>query len=687
MTETTDSEKKKYVRNIIFLNIQKKEIIELTKNSIENQVPIECKLINKDIVNDYMSEGISDKIYFYLDTYKINNNLNKYSEMYDIKHINNIIKEKEKSEKINDIDLSEKFFNPEFFIAEDLKMNDIKYPFNFFILRKSVFNEIKPAIDLKKSLLKELKDYEVLIGKEGIFIWEEKPHEKNEFQFIIYYIKEIKNEEEYNINKIILLKKKPEDNLNKYLELTKLKSKSGYFNIIDDGKIIGKYLNIIKNTNYQYRESNVGVLDELKMKAEIESFERKSKMFDLFLSHILLSLLNIEKLKQYFLNMEKIYEKSSLFKIFINIIKKLDSEKYDFDSDIKNFLNLMNEKNLSEKLEISENKEETLKDLIILLLDEFQNELNQKKEKNVNNIFEIFTGIKDVNSIQISFNSMELRYTSQGNSDTQLISSIYKYKEEEKIQSFPEVMFLSVYDKSNKIIIPTEFQIKSSETEKDEKKYILRSSISFQEGDNMASIIKNKNNEKFYKLMLTNESAIEKEEINDKKYLSNGFIFFYEVEKTDNKKEEGNLENNKNELPSVDNKNSTNQANENDKKSFKGFYKIFYNSQSNNKNKKSGNKIIINSYNPYNNNNFNNNNFINYNNNFNNFNNNFTNYNNNNNTYYNNNSNNYNNNYYNNNNCNNYNNNSYCNNNYNNNNYNNNFMMNNQGRNDNFSYH
>ena len=675
-----DQEKLAYLRHIIYLNIQKKEMNQLTKNTIKGQKPIQCILINKDIINDYMNEGISNAIYFDLDAYKIKNNLNNYSELYDSNHINEIVNEK--SDKINDIDLSEKFFNPGLLTVEDSKMNDIEYPSNFFILRKPIFDHI---LAISGSLLLEFKTYDVLIGKEGIFIWEEKPNEKNEFKFIIYYIKEIKNEEEYNINKIILLKKKPKDNLNKYLELTKLKSKSGYFNIIDDGKIIGKYLNVIKNTNYQYRESNVGLLDELKMKAEIESFEKKSKMFDLFLSHILLSLLNVEKLKQYFLNMEKIYEKNRLFKIFINIIKKLDSDKYDFDPDIKNFLNIMNERNLSEKLETSENKEETLKNLIILLLDEFQNELNKQKEKNAINIFDIFNGIKDVSSVKISFNSIDIRYTSQGNSETNLISSIYKYKEEEKIQSFPEVMFLSVYDKNNKIIIPSDFQIKSSETEREEKKYILRSSIFFQEGDNMASIIKNKNNEKFYKLTLTNESIIEKEEINDKKYLSNGFIFFYEVEKTDNKKEEGN----KNEQPCKDISNSTNQTNEKDKKFYKGFYKIYFNSQSNNKNKSSGNKIINNNYNQYNNNNFNiinnfNNNFTVYNNNFPRFNNNFINYNNNSNTYYNNN-------YYNNNNnnCNNYSNNTYSYNNYNNNNYNNNnnFMMNNQGRNDNYSCH
>ena len=230
MSVEPDPEKLTYLRNIIYLNIQKKEMIELRNNSIKGKEPIKCKLVNKDIINDYMDEGISTQIYIYLETYMINNKINNYSELYKEDHINKIISEK--SDKINN--LEDKFFNPGLLMVEDSKMNDIEYPSNFFILRKPIFDKIIGTIN---SILDEFKNYGVLIGKEGIFIWEDKLKEKNEFKFIIYYIKEIKNDEEYNINKIILLKQNITiDNLNKYLNLTQLKNKSGYFNIIDDGK-------------------------------------------------------------------------------------------------------------------------------------------------------------------------------------------------------------------------------------------------------------------------------------------------------------------------------------------------------------------------------------------------------------------------------------------------------------------
>jgi hypothetical protein len=144
-------------------------MIELTKYSIKGQKPIECKLVNKDIINDYLREGISFEFFFDLDTYKINNNLKNYSELYNENHINKIIKEI--YGKINDINLSDKSINPGLLIAEDLKMHDIEYPSNFFILRKSVFEEI---VNMRESVLVELKTYNVLIGEEGIFIWEEK---------------------------------------------------------------------------------------------------------------------------------------------------------------------------------------------------------------------------------------------------------------------------------------------------------------------------------------------------------------------------------------------------------------------------------------------------------------------------------------------------------------------------------
>ena len=128
MSETIE-EKTRYLRNIILLNIQKKEMNELTKKSITGQNPIECKLVNKDIINDYMDDVISNQIYLYLDTYKINNKIDNYSELYNENHINNIIKEKH--DKINDINLEDKFLNPGLLTVEDSKMNDIEYPSNF----------------------------------------------------------------------------------------------------------------------------------------------------------------------------------------------------------------------------------------------------------------------------------------------------------------------------------------------------------------------------------------------------------------------------------------------------------------------------------------------------------------------------------------------------------------------------
>lgn len=225
--------KKKYLRNIIFLNIQKKEMIELTKNSIKRKKPIPCKLVNKDIINDYINKEISNLIYSCLDTYMINYKINNYIELYDENHINHIINEN--YHKIKDIDFENKFFNPGLIMEEYSKLKNIEYPSNFFILRKFVFDEIIA----NESLLLQSKTYDVLIGKEGTLIWDEKPNEYNEFKLIIYYIKDIKIDEECNVNKIIILRNKEKkyiENLDIYLQLSKIRDKPGYLNIVENGQ-------------------------------------------------------------------------------------------------------------------------------------------------------------------------------------------------------------------------------------------------------------------------------------------------------------------------------------------------------------------------------------------------------------------------------------------------------------------
>ena len=622
MSETLDQEKEIYLRNIIYLNIQKKEMIELTKNSIKGQEPIKCKLINKDIINEYMNDSISNQIYLDLEKYKINKKIDNYSELYDEIHIKNIINEKKK--KINDIDLADKFFNPTLLMVEYSKTNNIEYPFNFFIIRTSVFDQIMGVVG---SVLVEFKTYDVLIGKEGIFIWDQKPNEINGFKFIIYYIKDIKTDEEYTINKIILLKEKTTkyiENLDKYLKLTELKEKSGYFNIIDDGKIIGKYLNIIKNINFQYRESKID-LEESKMKTEILNLEKKSQDFDsyiqTFLPYILLSLSSINKLNQYFLNKENINEKNDLIKTFINIIKKLASNKDDLVSDIYDFIDIFNKRNLFEKFEMPENKKDIWEIFINLLLDEFQKEL-KKKEKN--KIFDIFNGIQKINSTEKSFKTMDIKGSAIGNIDL--------YKTEENVESFPKVMIIFIYDERDLILIPREFKLEPSKNENEIKIYKLRSFISLSDSENVESIVRNKNSDDFYKLkILTEENKIKKEKIED---ISKGFIYFYEIEQTVNNENINKNKINNNNQKDINNinlnkNNNINNINNNINNNYQ------YNNICNNLNNNlvNNNNIVYNNNN--NNNRQNNNNNINYNNN-----NNYNIKNNNNNINYNNNNNN-----------------------------------------------
>ena len=524
MSEISDSEKLKYLRNIIFLNIQKKEMIELAKYSIKGQIPIQCKLVNKDIINDYMNDGISTQIYIYLNTYMINNKINNFIELYNENHINNIINKC--MHKINEFDLSDKYFNPGLLMVEDSKISDIEYPSNFFILRKFVFDQI---MAVSACILVEFKTYDVLIGKEGIFIWDEKTNEIKEFKLIIYYIKEIKNDD--NINKIILLKNKTTEiinNLDKYLQLTKLKNKAGYFNIIDNGIIIGYYINIVKNNNYKYIDSYNGHPN----RAKIKVLEGIVTIFDRLLP-IILCLSNIENLKKSLLSMKEIDKKMVLIKTFINIIKKLDSDsdKYDLDSDINDFLDIFYERNLYEKCEIPENKIYIWKNLINLLLDEFQNELKQK-QNNESQIFDIFYGIKNINSKEESFNIMDIIDKGNGNMYINLINLINYYKKDEKIQSFPKVMIVFIENKKNMIFIPSEFELKPSDNEKKEK-YKLRSSILLWE-ENLACIVRNKNSNEFYKLIVNDENKVEKEKFED---ISKGYIYFYEIEETIIKKE------------------------------------------------------------------------------------------------------------------------------------------------------
>jgi len=78
------NKKKQYIKNSIYLNLQKKEISELMSKS-KNKDKYKLKLINKDIINGYLNPQLNEKIM------KILNNQNKKASEFNDKDINNII--------------------------------------------------------------------------------------------------------------------------------------------------------------------------------------------------------------------------------------------------------------------------------------------------------------------------------------------------------------------------------------------------------------------------------------------------------------------------------------------------------------------------------------------------------------------------------------------------------------------
>ena len=62
-------------------------------------------------------------------------------------------------------------------------------------------------------------------------------------------------------------------------------------------------------------------------------------------------------------------------------------------------------------------------------LDKFKNELNYI-EKNKSTIINIFNGIKNIKSKEISFNTLGIKFNESGNNDVNLIDLINDYKKD-----------------------------------------------------------------------------------------------------------------------------------------------------------------------------------------------------------------------------------------------------------------
>ena len=525
------TKEKEYIKNLIYLNLQKKEISELMSKKIREDT-YKLKLINKDIINAYLDSQLNEKIMQFL------NIPNKKASEFNDQDINNIInniimkKTKDTESIVEELTL-------DFLFPEDLKIKNLEFPNNFYIITEERFNKIFE----KKSNLTDFKTYDAYLGKEGIFMWIEGDmitNEKNEddvltkdYKKVMYYI-ENNNNDDLKINKIFLYKNEEElkEQLKIIIKVGKqryfddrnvIKSDLGSYNMINDGKIIGKYINVIKKGKVDkedkkgqeaFSQSTKSVNESVRIENEIESIREKEGLTDLFLPHLLICFSKIKKLKKG-LQLEK--KNKGLLKSLLEIIKSLDNnqKKKDIYSKINNFENQFVKKELLHKFSYpNDNKNEVFKNLIEMLLNELHQEiyvedkLNPKEKfedlKKSTFIFNLFFGLKKIKAKEVFFNTIDINTGDTGNMEVEIEKLLYhyKFKSDELVKYFPNVLILLIVDVLKLLTLPKELNLDYDN--KIINKYTLRSCIQM-DAHNFISFIINDERQDFSKVSFDNE--------------------------------------------------------------------------------------------------------------------------------------------------------------------------------------
>ena len=147
------NKEKQYIKNSIYLNLQKKEISELLSKPLSKD-KYKLKIINKDIINEYLDQKLNETIMQLL------NNQNEFNEE-DINNKVNIIMENKREESIA------KELTLYFLFPEEFKVYNFEFPTNFYIITEERFNKIFE----NGTNLTDFKTYDAYLGKEGIFMW------------------------------------------------------------------------------------------------------------------------------------------------------------------------------------------------------------------------------------------------------------------------------------------------------------------------------------------------------------------------------------------------------------------------------------------------------------------------------------------------------------------------------------
>ena len=538
----------KYLENLAIFILQMKEIKDYMVK--KGEAILECYLLNNDMINLYLkNEKISDCIN-YIDDYKKSFNIQKYNDLYNEIHIKQIIK------IFHDYNVNIKNINlfPIFLLTEKMICNGINIPYNFFILKQDLFNKI---FGNDPNYLKDFILYKVLICKEGIFIW----NEKNE-KIIIYYLYYL-NQETLNENKFskVFMFKTMADfykELNiieklgrkEYFKTRNIQNKNGYYNLTYDGKIIGHYINMNINENFESKNSNEEYANNIDYMNEVIDLDsKKNFLINIILSNLLTCFSKIKILKDLLIKRMKLNNKNINNKNYILINKLTEFITYFSNGDdnkiqeiLNNFHNEFKTKDLYSKIETSEeNKFKFFENIIKIFLNELNkeafssyNENNFGEKNNKSFIFNLFYGEKtSKENTPKEFNTIFIdpEYYSGNHENIKLDEIINSnlFQEKERIIYFPKILiFIILYKYKDFMIAPLKLKLTS-------KNYNLLGCIQYVE-NNFASIISEK--KYFIRIFWNEENKFFCEDILEQdRELNNCFTYFYEQEEENNIKE------------------------------------------------------------------------------------------------------------------------------------------------------
>ena len=463
---------KNYIKILALLQIQINEIEDLNKKPIENiDKPLKYYLVNKDIIDNYKYLELFSEVSKCVEKLKSTNAtifnfdyFNKSDNVIDVIIKNNNIKK-------HKLEIDETVL-PLFFETEKLKINGFEYPYNFFILRKEILD-----LFFKIGIIKNINspeftfntEYNLLIGKEGVFIWN--PIKQKEY-LIVYFL----NKWDSEINKIYLYKEEKDfiNELKKnikgkticeYFQFRNIKNKEiGFYNLIYDGKIFGRYINIMRNINYEEEETTVDLAQ--KFGNMIKNYEKNDIKIEKFLIYLLICLYSIEDLRDFcknnlndntnIINEKKEKLLIDAFSEFVIGMEKNSGK--NIEKEVKSFLDLFYEKNLGENIEFNKGHiNRVYENLIVKVIDTFVSEIKKKQnlknnlnddQKN-NKIFQLFYGLKNESSVYFTyFNTLYInpRKFEEKKDLNEIINSLEF--NESGIINLPEVLIL-IYDKEN----------------------------------------------------------------------------------------------------------------------------------------------------------------------------------------------------------------------------------------------